>query len=1232
MIKQRTIDEVLDLSLIDVIGREIELKRSGATHKGVCPFHDDNGPSLMVSQSKNIYKCFACGAGGNNGVKYVMERHSMSFPEAIKHLANNHQIIYEEDETKIGHNLPKPSDRDIQERLLSRAQSYYKKELSKFTEISAYLHERGISDDLIQYFGIGYAGTDFGTIKNQLVKEGNLEQGVKIGIVSENPKGFHDTFVGRITIPIYDPSGRLLTFGGRDNSGKYAKYINGKDSWLYNKDKVLFNLNEAKSEIKSAKFVYLCEGYFDVIGLARIGVGNAVANCGTAFTASQAKLIKRFTPNVVIWYDGDKAGMNATHATAKILIQEGLNVSVLNMLGQDPDDYSLDAFKQLNLEIEKYQQENPDNDIAAYQEVKLQKLQMSIKKMAVHFLDWAKTDLVYNPKEYIIKAKKDDLARVHKSLEKLCTVVDLGSELMVLTKFDISPFLQNVKYTVSEDALNAEQRNEQRQHFLQLLKLYPDAVQEEYYTSLAKEWKITKSTISKATKNAEDIIVTQDRHVEEDVKRIPKGIDNNFYFRNGFAPAPDHSGYFFIDANGGFTKAANFTIKPLFHIYGEDNKRYVEVRKGEQVMNLLLDSVCFSSVDMLDKALWNEGGLVASTMSKQQFNLLREYWGDKFPKCYELTKLGHQDEGFFAFCNQVYNGKLTSFNDLGIYEHEKRNYLSPSITESLKDLRGSENIYENDKYLEYKMSPVTAEAYFKQFKTVFGEHAYYGIPFIFLTIFRDVALKKGKIPFLYNYGPTQMGKSSFSECILHFFFSGKDSQGQLIKPLQIGSCTDYAFFQSMERYQNVPAIMNELDAETTPYERILSLKGVFDGEGRAKGSGIKNKTIRQRPNTSIILVGQYLVNVDDNSLVNRSIIRYFPKKEFTQQEVDDFTQLADWNKEGVSSLVTEIYRHREEVARRYDSVYPLTVSRLRTYFKSKNKMVTARLIDNYAHLLAFTEIMNDFITLPFTYDEMWENLTAHVIEHNKLLESSDIISSFWGFVEFLIRERIIKIGYDVKVEGVDTISIYKDGQETDKKLDRMTSVLYIQASAVHKKYAANFTKTNKQSPMSESNLRKYLQDMPAYLGTCRKTTFKGHDGLIRTSAMMFDADKLEMDLSVYFSDGAEEANVFDIYSTSEPVIKTVLGQNILSFKAAVPTGIGERINYTCRSLDESALGKITSNSKITVEAKVTPKSFKSQSGEMIEYNLMEISKFIAFEKLESNDDGVFNNDDNNLPF
>ncbi|MFC2104190.1 DNA primase [Bacteroidota bacterium] len=347
MIDYNTIQRIIDTAEItEVVQDFVNLKKRGVNYLGLCPFHNEKTPSFTVSPSKGIYKCFGCGKGGN-AVNFIMEQEHLSYPDALKYLAKKYNIEVVEKEL-TAEEIQQQNERDSLLVVTKFANTYFQEKLHTSTEGRAiglsYFKERGFHDEIIKKFELGYSldVRDALTIaaKEKGYKIDFLE---KTGLTIVNENGQYDRFRGRVIFPIHGLSGNVIGFGGRilKKDVKAAKYQNSPESDIYHKSKVLYGLFFAKKSITQLDKCYLVEGYTDVISMHQSGIENVVASSGTSLTVEQIRLIKRFTSDVTIIYDGDPAGIKASLRGIDLVLEQGLNVRVLLLPeGEDPDSFA----------------------------------------------------------------------------------------------------------------------------------------------------------------------------------------------------------------------------------------------------------------------------------------------------------------------------------------------------------------------------------------------------------------------------------------------------------------------------------------------------------------------------------------------------------------------------------------------------------------------------------------------------------------------------------------------------------------------------------------------------------------------------------------------------------------------------------------------------------------------------------------------------------------------------
>ena len=364
MIDRATVDKIMDATnIVDVVGEFVTLRKAGVNYKGLCPFHDDTTPSFMVSPSKQICKCFACGEGGT-AINFLMKHEQITYPEALRWLAKKYNIEIQEKEL-TDEERQQQSDRESMFIVNEWAKTYFQEILKNDPDGIAigkqYFRSRGIRDDIVEKFCLGFALPQKDALAKAAQKAGYQAEFLeKTGLCIKNEKGLYDRYAGRVIFPWLNVSGKVVAFGGRlldaRTKGVQQKYVNSPDSEIYHKDHELYGLYQAKKAIAKEDCVYMVEGYTYVIAMHQSGIENVVANSGTALSVSQIKLLRRFTQNITLLYDGDEAGIHAAMRGTDMLLAEGMNIKVLLLPdGDDPDSF---AKKHSAQELKDYIEKN----------------------------------------------------------------------------------------------------------------------------------------------------------------------------------------------------------------------------------------------------------------------------------------------------------------------------------------------------------------------------------------------------------------------------------------------------------------------------------------------------------------------------------------------------------------------------------------------------------------------------------------------------------------------------------------------------------------------------------------------------------------------------------------------------------------------------------------------------------------------------------------------------------
>lgn len=420
-IPQDKIDEIKSVAdIVSVIGDYVELKRAGSNYVGLCPFHNEKTPSFSVSPSKGIFHCFGCGVGGDV-ISFIMQKEGLSYPEAIKFLADKLGILVETNEV----NKEKYEHRKKLFKINNEAKLFYYKNLLINDIPKDYIKKRNLNNNLINKFIIGYADGKNSLYRHLLQKGYQKDDIIEVGLINQDEKGnVYDKFRNRLMFPIIDIRGNVIGFGGRALADSRAKYMNSPQSLAYDKSKNVYGVSNLKNSTKVGKII-LVEGYMDVISLTNYGFDYAIASLGTSLTHDQAKLIKRYCKNIYICYDGDSAGQNATSRAIEIFKEQDISPNIIVIPdNMDPDDY----IKQYgNESFDRLIDNAVDSVIYEYKKI-LQKYDINDVKEKIQLIDDLTTLLSKLDREVIrdeyIKRFSDDLNIEYLSLKK-----DVSSKL-----------------------------------------------------------------------------------------------------------------------------------------------------------------------------------------------------------------------------------------------------------------------------------------------------------------------------------------------------------------------------------------------------------------------------------------------------------------------------------------------------------------------------------------------------------------------------------------------------------------------------------------------------------------------------------------------------------------------------------------------------------------------------------------------------------------------------------
>lgn len=593
MISKETIESIIEAARIEeVVGEFVVLKRRGNNLMGLCPFHHEKTPSFTVSPVKGIYKCFGCGKAGN-AVNFLMEHEHYTYPEALHFLAKKYAIEIVEDF--------KPEDieaKDAKESLYavnSAALQFFMEKLHNSETgkavVLTYLTERGLKIDIIKKFQLGYSPDIWDAFYTYATENGyKKDYLIETGLVIEKENKLFDRFRSRVIFPIHNLTGRIIGFGGRilSKDPNKPKYLNSPESEIYNKSKVLYGLNFAKSKIISENNCFLVEGYMDVISMVQAGIENVVASSGTSLTIDQIKLIKRYTNNITILYDGDEAGLKASFRGINMILAEGMQVRVVVFpAGEDPDSF---CRSKRPLEVQEYISSTAKDFITFKTNL---------------LLDSVKNDPI--KKSELIKEIVSTIAEVPNTVDRAvfiqqCSqIMEIGESTLMaeLNKLLINKFKKNQGTAVQIIETNAEKEN-----------LTPE-LESNKLDSDWQEREIIRILLMYASDSIEFLVLNEDNHevlvrvgiaefIVDDISNDELSFDNSVYqaiFNEFLKSIQDNKDlpneqYFINHTDKSISEAVINLIASKYHISENWSKKSIYITgEKEQLKALTVNAI-----------------------------------------------------------------------------------------------------------------------------------------------------------------------------------------------------------------------------------------------------------------------------------------------------------------------------------------------------------------------------------------------------------------------------------------------------------------------------------------------------------------------------------------------------------------------------------------------------------------------------------------------------------------
>jgi len=976
-------------------GCGVRLRKSGAVlYRGRCPFHDEKDGSFFVNTKYNRWHCYGCDRRGNS-IDFLMELKGLSFVEAVRMLAGQHNIIIEERQPTKEEER-KENERRRQQAIYEEAVRFYEQKLKESPAALKYALSR-FNEETIEAFRIGYAPSEPCALYRHLRQKGFLTETLDDCDLfrKRQDHNTYDLFRDRLMFPIFNTYGSVTAFSGRalTPGDGVPKYINSAESVMYTKGATLYGMNFAFRHIRSADMAILVEGNADVVKMHQLGVTNVVAPCGTALTDEQIRLLVRASKNVTLMLDGDAAGRAATERNGKRLVESGLNAYVLEIPPAD------DGSKQ-----------DPDSYFTSKEQ--FDSFQSEKGRLFLDALAEAKSgECANNP---VIRARTvREIATLFAGREP-----SERGELATLLAHRI-PSKSLWKQTIKEiDDAKRRQQN------------------------LEKE-------------NARITLAGKTQEQEELIRKYGFYIENNCY-------------HFYSLKGDNFFKGSNFTMEPLFHIVSTVNAKRLYRLKNvygvEQVLEFSQkDLISIAAFRLRCESLGNflfEGG-------EHGLNKIKAYLYDNTKTCKEVTQLGWQKQGFFAWSNGItVNGEFRALGELGIVEHEGQHYYIPALSSFYKD---DDKLFQFERQFVHRGGNISLFDFTDKLLHVYGENAIAGIGFYFATLFRDIVITHLRsFPILNVFGPKGTGKSEMAVTLLKLF--GDQPVGVNMTNSTIPAMADHVA-RTCNTLCHIDEYKNSLD-----FEKIEFLKGLWDGVGRSRMNMEKDKKKEMTAvDAGIMLTGQEMATAD-NALFSRLIFLSVSKTEFTQAERDRFDDLKRTENSGLTHITNRLLRLRKRFELDFSTCFNGAIADVRPHI---NGHVEDRILKNWCVVLAALRIVSDEEPLPFTYEKAVRTFAQMISRQNGDVVAGNEVSDFWNTYQELFSGGIIEKDFDFQIKVVGEL------KTTTETYGQSLKVLFMNPNRIFSLYAQQKRSANEKR-LPKDSLKYYLKNSAEFLGLQQK--------------------------------------------------------------------------------------------------------------------------------------------------
>lgn len=711
-------------------------------------------------------------------------------------------------------------------------------------------------------------------------------------------------------------------------------------------------------------------------------------------------------------------------------------------------------------------------------------------------------------------------------------------------------------YLINEAGDDVDMKQTAIDQIAEMLSKIPEAYKREHYTdrvsaiggSTAKSKKALATDLKSKLKMRADAQRKVIEEQDDSPVKLPSDVSLDDYYADGMWYATrdkNEFGCWFSEGNGNNRKRiCQFVIDPLYATQNQDNLKLimnVEDVEGKYMVTMPIDGLI--NLDSFQKEIFRQCRHFFHG-TKNQLMRIGDKYRKQFQDVYELSTLGWQPEGFFAFFNKCYvpakkvaeqaeTSQVLDYNEHGLVPIGGKNYYSPAISVINQTTRGDDDFYKKDRLLAYYVSDVTFSEWAGMVHSVYPECSWIIVGGVMMAIVRDIVFRMDQnCPLISFYGPAGSGKSKAAETMASVFTPG-------LQPFNLNHGTDAAFFRKLAWARNIVGHFDEFDYKSMHEERLQSIKGAFDGVGRERmRRESRNATEIMEINCLLVLTGQYLCNWDDNSILSRAILKSFlpkPGDGYTSQELENYDRLKMMEKKGLTGIVLECLEHREYIEQNYHTRFSDVFHQMRERVSGKGIKVEERIVRNYSALYTVLDLFSDHISMPFERTELLRWCVEDVCNLTDIKQTSDVLSSFWDTVAWLAENRRIVANLQFKIKTEQKVVVLVDRNSDEERNFGLAGkrVLYIRLDMIHPDYMKATREQNGKNGIDKATLRTYFKSSKSFIGLVRNTKFTYRQAgsqesiQISTSAYAFDYDLLGVNLETLHVFNDVENPTFD---------------------------------------------------------------------------------------------------------